>query len=63
MSLSKKHFEAIAAAFQWHVDTHKDNEVLRIVIRAIAHDIATMCQRENSAFDRARFMRACGFEE
>lgn len=57
--MTRKHFNAIADAIivaRLHAET--DGEVERL--RVVASNIATVCKDQNSRFDRARFMAACG---
>jgi hypothetical protein len=59
MALTKKHFEGIAADLA--------NELKSKGHRATVYNIATALSyrfsRENSNFDRSRFLKACGFPD
>jgi hypothetical protein len=56
---SKRHYEAIAEAFQRSFDdTDGDNEASDTA-RAVRDRIADVFARDNYAFDRQRFYRAC----
>lgn len=65
MSMSKKDFEAIAAAIEIQIagadirDQGK-RSAARVAIEEIANDIANHCSRSNMSFDRPRFLKACG---
>lgn len=54
--MTKKHFEALAAALRTTSLTDKDHA-------NVSHRIADVCARFNPNFDRARFLKACGVEE
>lgn len=61
--MTKKHFEALAAALKaeqpgtnWDPNKHVQ---YRLDVRAVAD----VCARFNPNFDRARFLKACGVEE
>lgn len=62
--MAKKHFKALASAIrsQWFGDTHEE-----IANRAskteFAKVVAAICAADNPAFDRARFLAACGVTE
>lgn len=64
--MTKKHFDALAAALraQKPEDTFDENRLLLIIQwRADAKVVADVCARFNPNFDRARFLAACGVEE
>ena len=69
MSTSKKHSEAIAAVIDNEVamankldvqEGHLASDRMRL-LRRLAENLANIIGQENTAFDKARFMRACGF--
>jgi hypothetical protein len=57
--MSKKHYEAIAKAINHHVIMSNTEEAH--IIKCVAEDIATIMAADNRAFNRGRFMQACGF--
>jgi hypothetical protein len=59
MAMSKKDYVAIAAVFRGQVETKADPKRVQM-IRILAHGIADVMARDNSRFDRARFLQACG---
>lgn len=72
MALSKKHFEFIATTIREHQpvvggldsetpETLAFKAARRSTLVDVAHRLADMCQMENTNFDRARFLKACGF--
>lgn len=66
--MSKKHFIEIAAILRQQVATlehpeaagHFPNGEAFDALRNVAHGMADMFKRQNSNFDRARFLDACG---
>ncbi len=60
--LTRKHFQRMADAIAY---TRKlgtaEQPVREETLRVIARELAALCAEENPAFDRERFMRACGF--
>lgn len=56
--LTHKHFEAIAAVFRQALP--RDNHAVAL---QIALNLCVVFKAENPAFDRARFLAACGFPE
>lgn len=61
--MSRKHFEALAAAiaesyYEACQDTH--NEAARAAVCTLAGRIARACSNDNPRFDDRRFLRACG---
>ena len=56
MSLSRKHYVAVAAILSEYTDngTHTPG--------FIAEDLASYFASDNPAFDRQRFLKACGVE-
>ena len=69
--LTRKHFQALANALQsqrpnqeW-VKTPEDRIGYTCAVAQWTLDcraIADVCQRENPAFDRTKFLQACGIE-
>jgi hypothetical protein len=62
--ITRKHFEAIAAAVsEMRHDEPKGRERLlghRNAVYTMADKIADVCAESNGCFDKARFLRACG---
>lgn len=54
--LTRKHFEAIAAIIK-----QADARDTQAITLQIAMNLCHLFKAENPAFDRERFMRACGF--
>ena len=68
MALSKKHFIAIAADIKScvaNIDPSPEYAVPRAAARAalylLAEKLCDTFTAENAQFDRARFLKACGF--
>lgn len=71
--MTRKHFEAIAAVFKdcaadsaAGVAFNPDDRAMRAAhatTERIAHDMARMLRRQNPAFNRERFLAACGFPD
>ena len=70
--MTKKHFEAIAAAFaaqQKMIDYHKEQGDMKDMeagwardsLRKVATSMAGTFAADNPRFDTQRFLRACGF--
>jgi hypothetical protein len=59
--MTRKDYNAIAAALfaVKKYDTHTEGEVR--VLEKACNSLATVLKRDNSLFDRDRFMQACGF--
>jgi hypothetical protein len=60
--MTRKHFEAIAAAVK---EVREDPIVCKTLgaldgVNVVANYLATMCAHSNERFDRGRFLRACG---
>lgn len=66
MSLTKKHFEALAAAIRethWQVDEmeqYQGDGGGADALYRVADEIATVLATTNPRFDRTRFLAACG---
>jgi hypothetical protein len=61
MAMSKKHFERLAAIVRLCDEQAKIGySADHIIHLVLAEELADMAQEENPAFDRARFLRACG---
>jgi hypothetical protein len=54
--MTKKHYEAIAAAFHAYISTNTGTNIAK----PIAKDLADYFAAENPKFDRERFLAACG---
>jgi len=55
MSMSRKHFQALADIVAEYAEGGEG-----VGVERLAHDLATFCREQNPHFDRDRFMRACG---
>ena len=66
MALSKKHYEAIAKAIkaQRGADTMHCNpaEYGELILDRLAEDLGAYMERDNPAFQYARFVKACGVQ-
>lgn len=69
MAMSRKHYTEVAAIVR---QNRQETEMLgepgeiaaaRKAIEYVAKDLAGFFKRDNSAFDRARFLDACGIGE
>lgn len=63
MAMSRKHYVETAAAIKYSLDGlggKVRQEVRRETALSIAKDMANMFRADNSNFDRAKFMDACG---
>jgi len=60
--MSRKHFEALAAAIAENYQLAKDAGDInaRQAIARVAGSIATACANDNPRFDDRRFLAACG---
>jgi hypothetical protein len=56
--VTKKHYEAIAAAIRSHAVQGTPD--WRDCAEKIAYALAAVFARDNPKFDRARFLKACG---
>lgn len=65
--MSKKDYELIARAIREEVDNireiYKGSRLGLSAVRRTAGRIADAMARDNAAFNRALFMKACGFEQ
>lgn len=59
MSVSKKHFEAIAAELRAAIELDS-KAAARQSVERVAEGLSNIFARENPRFDRARFLKACG---
>jgi hypothetical protein len=60
--MTKKHFEALAAALRQSQIDFKGKFAEQVGSEDAARRIADVCARFNPNFDRARFLKACGVE-
>lgn len=71
--MTRKHFNGIAAAVKAARIEAADCRMGHprgvtiaaspvAIVDQLARDLADVCARDNGAFDRARFLRACGLE-
>lgn len=60
MSMSRKHFVAVAATIATEVRRSETPEVTT-ALENVARDLAFVFKSDNTAFDKARFLTACGF--
>lgn len=62
--MSRKDYEQIAGAIRREVEAWgtMTSEQERLMAKAIAVRLAGVFAFDNPRFDRARFMRACGFD-
>jgi hypothetical protein len=58
MSMSKKDFEAIAAAVNQNINQTGNSSDKQAIIRVLANTFGSI----NPNFDRARFFNACGYD-
>lgn len=59
--MSRKDYVAIAAAFKQQVGDWPANGTHWHSLKAVAEAVADAMKQDNSRFDRARFLAACGF--
>lgn len=59
--MTKRHFIAIAATFHQQLRETRSTEE-DLVIEALAHRQASLFAELNPAFDRSRFLAACGVD-
>ena len=63
MAMSRKNYEAIAAAIKIEVniaDAMVTKSVRMDAIRGVAVEISRVCFSDNPRFDTAKFLAACG---
>lgn len=58
--MSKKDYDAIAAAINMEMSASSGHPGLQYPIVQVADRIALHCAATNPEFDRARFLKACG---
>lgn len=58
--MTKAHFEFIAEMLRTHIQVWPGKSIL---IERLAVDFAAELERTNPAFDRERFLKACGVEK
>lgn len=61
--MSRKHYVEIARSISTQVATSRENGLYSVeqALRLVVHDLCDMFKRDNAAFDRSRFLTACGF--
>lgn len=59
--MTRKHFKELAAIIQEHY-TATDNVTVQVVLERVARDLARFCREQSGAFDRERFLDACGMK-
>lgn len=61
--MSRKHYIAVAAILRGLYETTGDpTQAVDIAVRDVLDDFANLFAQDNPAFDRARFLAACGVE-
>lgn len=64
MTMTRRHFEAIAARisarFRNAEYAARDASSYRHALQDLTSDLADICAQENPAFNRERFLKACG---
>lgn len=60
-TLTKKHFESLAADIKWQVDGTHTPEEKREMERFVRFAILPTLRSSNPLFDAVRFLSACGF--
>lgn len=63
MTLTKKHFEAIAKLIKFHLADNFFMEIERPLIKQFIISLSDYFKTENPYFDRERFLKACGVQE
>lgn len=58
---TRQHYKAIAEIIK--KNNTKEKVSARLVCLDIAYDLQKHFAKDNSRFDRVKFIRACGFEE
>ena len=59
MTVTKKHFEAIAEIMKTRLDNITDI-AMQYGIEMVSDDLANYFEKQNPQFDRIRFLKACG---
>ena len=57
---TKRHYEAIAAVISMHTEKAKHGAIYGAETEMVANSLAKMFAAGNPAFNRSRFMTACG---
>jgi hypothetical protein len=57
--MSKKHFIELAEIIRVNSNPKLHGDEARQAVAQVAQDLADFCKRQNSNFDRARFLEAC----
>lgn len=66
MAMSRKHYTDVAEIVKSNLaaakimDTMEEADAAKAILRSVASDLASFFKRDNSAFDRQRFLTACG---
>ena len=63
MSLSRKHFEAIADGIKDLVSSRKELDYSDEPFINLIDDMCYMCRQDNPNFNRDKFIEACGFPD
>lgn len=61
--MTRKHYEAIAAAIREESDAFPTDLVVRGTLERLASALGGVFAADNPRFDRARFLAACGIGE
>lgn len=64
MAMSRKHYREAAEIIKRHrqISARSGDNTGVYAVEGVAEELADMFKRDNSAFDRARFMEACGID-
>lgn len=60
MSMSRKHYESIAAIIRRHAQVEAANSNQASVTQSVANDMAAYFKAENQRFNTSAFIKACG---
>lgn len=71
MTMTRKHFQMVAYAINEHVKVlqsakaqgNTDANMCIAAIRVVSDNLCAKFRAENPAFDKARFLKACGLEQ
>lgn len=63
MIFTKRHYESIATVFSNAMGAAKPGDPSLLAVALLAYDLTEMFAEDNPAFDRARFLEACGIKE